>query len=201
MGSLLDEVEVPPTPATLPPQTFDELTAGRGLTWTIDGLGGNCPVQGDGVVDGRPWYFRARGEGVEFSVAYEPDGDAVNAGMGWEPGFSIWVAIGPWPDAGWISDAEAEEFIARGVALYRMVRALKHPALWLGPEAFRDTPEQLAAERADRRLRVTEVGLLANLRTAAMMLAPTEGGPDVATARRMVEASLAILEGKGARRG
>jgi len=34
----------------------------------IQCLGGLCPVQGDGLVDGHRFYFRARGEGWTFDV-------------------------------------------------------------------------------------------------------------------------------------
>jgi hypothetical protein len=32
-------------------------------------LGGDAPIQGFGYLDGRPWYFRARGNQWEFAVA------------------------------------------------------------------------------------------------------------------------------------
>lgn len=32
-------------------------------------LGGDAPLQGFGYLDGRPWYFRARGNQWEFAVA------------------------------------------------------------------------------------------------------------------------------------
>ena len=36
-------------------------------------LGGACPVQGEGTVDGLEWYFRARGESWSFEV-FRPGG-------------------------------------------------------------------------------------------------------------------------------
>ena len=35
---------------------------------TIDAIGGNCPVQADGKIDGKPFYFRARGGRWSISI-------------------------------------------------------------------------------------------------------------------------------------
>lgn len=43
----------------------DGVAAGEGYEVTF---GGGCPVQGDGVVDGFPCYYRSRGAGWSFSV-------------------------------------------------------------------------------------------------------------------------------------
>ena len=77
----------------------------------IETLGGNCPVQAEGVIDGAPFYFRARGNRWSMSiggpdVVMHPDwyyqesyGDEEYA-AGWMPAY---VALG---------------FIARAVGLY-----------------------------------------------------------------------------------
>jgi len=78
---------------------------------------GNCPVQADGTVDGNPAYFRARGDGWSFAVSLpgvDPveidsptDADAIYYREG------DW---GAWPDAGWMSEAEAAALMADCVA-------------------------------------------------------------------------------------
>lgn len=47
---------------------------------TINTIGGNCPVQGDGVINGHPWYFRARGA-LTIDIADNPDADPVGVGI------------------------------------------------------------------------------------------------------------------------
>lgn len=34
----------------------------------IDSFGGNCPVQAEGTIDGKPFYFRARGSSWSMSI-------------------------------------------------------------------------------------------------------------------------------------
>jgi len=79
---------------------------------TILCLGGNCPVQAEGTVDGQPFYFRSRGDSWQFHVGPEED---------WFTGKEWWVdhEFGEWPSAGWITDEEAKALIAQGVAEYR----------------------------------------------------------------------------------
>lgn len=40
----------------------------------IDWLGGNCPVQAEGTIGGKPFYFRARGKHWSFAVGADPLG-------------------------------------------------------------------------------------------------------------------------------
>ena len=49
----------------------------------LEGLGGSTPVQGEGSLSGRPWYFRARGTYWRFSLAH-PGEDPV--AVGWSEG-------------------------------------------------------------------------------------------------------------------
>ena len=35
----------------------------------IEWLGGNCPVQAEGTIDGKPFYFRARGRWWSLEIA------------------------------------------------------------------------------------------------------------------------------------
>ena len=36
----------------------------------IDGIGGYCPVQGSGLVDGSEFYFRSRGDSWSMSIGW-----------------------------------------------------------------------------------------------------------------------------------
>lgn len=71
----------------------------------IDMLGGNCPVQAEGTIDGDPFYFRARGEHWSMSVGND----------NWT------VSIRYSHDtfgAGWMSEEEARRFIYVGAQMY-----------------------------------------------------------------------------------
>ncbi len=73
--------------------------------------GGIAPVQSKGVVDGRDYYFRARGTHWSYSVG----GAEVSGSPDWyyeEP-------YGDWPDAGGMTPDEAYQFIEKAVTLYR----------------------------------------------------------------------------------
>lgn len=76
----------------------------------IEYLSGNCPVQSEGAIDGKPFYFRARGS--HWSI-----------GIGGEPIMSPdWCYVEDYGDdkysAGWMSQYEALAFIAKAVELY-----------------------------------------------------------------------------------
>ena len=70
----------------------------------IDTIGGNCPVQAEGTIDGKPFYFRARGESWSLGIGADPV-----CAADWE--HREW--FGEWPDAGWMSEEEARSFIQR----------------------------------------------------------------------------------------
>lgn len=93
--------------------------------YTLDWLGGYCPVQAEGTIDGLPLYFRARGGqwsldiGVTFGA--EP------------PLFWYQEEWGTWPDAGYMADDVALEMIDKAVALYREAKPEKierHDPRW-----------------------------------------------------------------------
>lgn len=69
----------------------------------IDMIGGNCPVQAEGTIDGKPFYFRARGEHWSFSVGTDAIGD---------PDWHHEEKWGSGPyDAGWMSEETARRAI------------------------------------------------------------------------------------------
>ncbi len=77
----------------------------------IDCLGGNCPVQAEGTIDGLPFYFRARGDRWTMGI-----GDDVVLAPAWfyeEP-----YGDGPFA-AGWMDEDEARAFIHKAADLYR----------------------------------------------------------------------------------
>ena len=68
----------------------------------IDYMGGNCPVQAEGTIDGKPFYFRARGDNWSLGIGGDPVGTPE-----WE--HAQW--FGAWPDAGWMSEEEAMQLL------------------------------------------------------------------------------------------
>ncbi|MBY5551067.1 hypothetical protein HFO61_30450 [Rhizobium leguminosarum] len=84
--------------------------------YVLDWIGGSVPVQAEGTIDGRAFYFRARGSqwsldiGVDANTAF----DANPIPLWWhvEP----W---GEWPDAGYMPEDVALAMIDKAVALYR----------------------------------------------------------------------------------
>lgn len=91
--------------------------SGEGWAGHVAGL---CPVQGEGVVDGAAWYFRARGSRWEFEVCENPDADKRDpADPSWEVAWSTGGAWGEWPEAGDMPDAEAWRLIEGAIAAYR----------------------------------------------------------------------------------
>lgn len=74
----------------------------------IHDLGGNCPVQADGEIDGEPFYFHARGSRWSLEIGH---------------GDSVWEHTEQYSDvqyaAGWMTLEEARAFIAKGAELWR----------------------------------------------------------------------------------
>lgn len=74
----------------------------------IEHQGGACPYQAEGYVNDYPFYFRARGNKLQFNVnkigeRYE-DHDVI---------FYYEETYGVWPEAGYIDKEIAEDFISR----------------------------------------------------------------------------------------
>lgn len=105
------------------------------MAWSIDedgmnlSVGGACPVQGDGTVDGLPIYFRARSDGWSFSIAQSSDLDPVNVSWETAPGWWTEGDYGQFPDAGWMSGAHSQACVRAAVARWR---ALGGPSAPLG---------------------------------------------------------------------
>lgn len=86
----------------------------------ISNIGGFCPVQAEGTVDGLPFYFRGRGRRWTLSVAQEADGDPVDVCCGEKAGFHYEETYGEDPfAAGWMSEPEVRAFINAAVGRYR----------------------------------------------------------------------------------
>jgi hypothetical protein len=84
----------------------------------IEWLGGNCPVQAEGSVDGYPFYFRARGDRWCVEIASTKDNPD------WfDSDENLWVWSEEWGDnpfaAGWMPETTALEMIAKGILLWR----------------------------------------------------------------------------------
>lgn len=82
-------------------------------------IGGFCPVQGDGTVDGKTWYFRARHDEWSFEVWDEslgPEGRLPTSEPRW------WV-VSPYGegdhDASWMPFSHAWRFIDESIAAGR----------------------------------------------------------------------------------
>lgn len=85
----------------------------------IDDIGGMCPVQAEGRVDGKAFYFRARGEKWSLSIA---EADPI--------GHPEWIHQAIYGDgdafaAGWMSEEEALDFLHGAIALYRAEQAVR----------------------------------------------------------------------------
>lgn len=74
-------------------------------------VGGQCPVQGEGTVDGLSWYFRARHDEWSFEVwrgPFREDGEL-------PIGDPIWSARGEANDASWMRMSEAWSLIEAAI--------------------------------------------------------------------------------------
>lgn len=140
-----------------------------GTEWSHDGdgwrmdVGGACPVQGDGLFDGRAAYFRARGNSWSLRVAYDADADPVRVGGG-PDGVRGWYADGIYGgerfDASWMAAVHSREIVAACVAAIRGARSpgpgevvrldvsgVPTAPLTESSDAGRMTPERLASCR------------------------------------------------------
>jgi len=77
-------------------------------------LGGNCPVQAEGTIAGKPFYFRARGSSWRLSVG---DGDLMG-----NPEWTYKEDYGETFEAGWMEQREAIRFILLAAERYQATR-------------------------------------------------------------------------------
>lgn len=77
----------------------------------IHNIGGNCPVQAEGAIDGKEFYFRARGQRWSMSIG----GDDVVLSPKWY--YEEDWGDGPY-DAGWMPEDIAREKIAISAKMY-----------------------------------------------------------------------------------
>lgn len=93
---------------------FDRASPAAGPMVQIDQIGGNCPVQAEGTIDGEPFYFRARGNRWSIGIG----GDTVSA-----PSWFYQEPYGKEPFlAGWMSPGQARAFIAEAALKYHAER-------------------------------------------------------------------------------
>lgn len=82
---------------------MSEQEGGTSEALKIEYIGGNCPVQAKGTINGTPFYFRARGEHWSFGVGNDPIGEPA------------WYHCEAWGDgpftAGWMDEATARQLI------------------------------------------------------------------------------------------
>jgi hypothetical protein len=76
----------------------------------IEWLGGQCPFQAEGTINGEPFYFRSRGTHWEMSIGeIDVSGDPV---------WYYEEEYGEWPTAGWITADEARAFIRKAAEMF-----------------------------------------------------------------------------------
>ena len=85
----------------------------------IEWLGGNCPVQAEGTIDGKRFYFRARGEHWSLTIHPTASGEYLK----WDDDQQAWEHEEEWGDgpfdAGWMPEEVAKRMIETGAMHYR----------------------------------------------------------------------------------
>lgn len=85
---------------------------GRDILGAVVGAaGGIAPVQAYGLVDGKEFYFRSRGESWQMHIG---DADVIKA-----PEWFYQEKYGTWPEAGGISKDQAYNFIEKAIGHFR----------------------------------------------------------------------------------
>jgi hypothetical protein len=108
----------------------------------IEMIGGNCPLQAEGTIDGVPFYFRARGRRWAMSIGQDPVG--ILSTIETKPG--EWFAECTWGAerfaAGWMPEDEAKRLIEWCAGEYAPNAASRSlelpPAAVLDPAAVSD---------------------------------------------------------------
>lgn len=83
------------------------------LDYVLDWIGGSCPVQAEGRFQGKPFYFRSRGNSWAFYLGTTfPDQ--------WLAEFTYSEPYGDDPfSAGWMEEEEAIGFIEKSLRRYQ----------------------------------------------------------------------------------
>lgn len=84
----------------------------------IIAMGGLCPFQAEGLIDGHPFYFRSRGDAWSFTVLKEKTAWLDYVAWAERDSFYYEEDYGVWPDAGYITKAEAISFMNKGAKLF-----------------------------------------------------------------------------------
>ena len=103
---------------------------------SVSQIGGLCPVQAEGVIDGHSFYFRARGSRWSIEI-----GGDIDAG---KPLWTYSESYGAWPDAGWMPEGDALRFIDEAAARFRETAtpAETAPSGPQGTEAALSAPDE-----------------------------------------------------------
>ncbi|OWO89704.1 hypothetical protein B5E41_30150 [Rhizobium esperanzae] len=115
--------------------------------YILDYLGGSVPVQGEGTIDGLPFYFRARGGQWSLEIGRD-------ANLPWDDiQVPVWWHVeewGTWPEAGYMPEDVALAMIDKAVALYREqkpTRITPHYPDWEG-HVLRAWSDEIIATKA-----------------------------------------------------
>lgn len=82
----------------------------------IESIGGSCPVQASGTIDGKEFFFWSRYQVWTFAVAVDAGIDPVDINETSDQGFYLEESYGEGPyDAGYMPIEEAKEIIHRCV--------------------------------------------------------------------------------------
>jgi len=104
----------------------------------IETIGGNCPLQAEGTIDGVPFYFRARGRRWAMSIGKDPVG--ILSTIESKP--NEWFAECTWGHdrfaAGWMPEDEARRLIGWCASEYVQNRARAPVAPALTPAEVSD---------------------------------------------------------------
>jgi hypothetical protein len=121
-------------------------------------VGGQCPVQGEGTVDGVPWYFRARGTRWSLAIAATPDGDPIDVDYLDVP-VGAWLTRGAADEEGefsasWMGYAEAWRHVEAAIAAYRAwcAEQASVPVAERKVRGLRAKLDNVATRRADMEL-------------------------------------------------
>lgn len=98
-----------------------EIVVETGCEFEQDGVstyyGGACPVQGQGLIDGHPFYYRARGRGWDLDVFEQHE--VLDEDLWPDPIFSYRERPYAHPDGGWLQASESKLNILKAAEAFR----------------------------------------------------------------------------------